>query len=234
MSGIGASRSTANGLSVSSRVLRISVAQLVGTQRGGANHAESAGVGNRGHQLVHRDAAHPGEQNRILDSKVIANRRVQHRNILHDGEPSMRLAPDDIFSLAEAARSSASVAPRVGVMHNRVRVRRGGRARFKAHAWNACRLERVSGVRIPPSPPYSLYCLPTLWRWRQIRRGTWRFCAQCEPEKAMSVQIRRIARDFLHAKKKRVASGFEHFRVGRRPPIASLKPAEISVDPERV
>jgi hypothetical protein len=32
-------------------------------------------------------------------------------------------------------------------------MRRGGRARFKAHAWNACKLERVSGVRIPPSPP---------------------------------------------------------------------------------
>ena len=28
-------------------------------------------------------------------------------------------------------------------------MRRGGRARFKAHAWNACKLERVSGVRIP-------------------------------------------------------------------------------------
>ncbi len=40
-------------------------------------------------------------------------------------------------------------------MHNRGRARRGGRARFKAHAWNACRLERVSGVRIPPSPPHS-------------------------------------------------------------------------------
>jgi hypothetical protein len=34
--------------------------------------------------------------------------------------------------------------------------RRGGRARFKAHAWNACRAERFSGVRIPPSPPASL------------------------------------------------------------------------------
>src|ERR1035437_1753198 len=83
----------------------------------------------------------------------------------------MRLAPDDIFSLAGAARSSASVAPRLGVMHNRVRVRRGGRARFKAHAWNACRLERVSGVRIPPSPPYSLACFPTFWRSDEI--GAW-------------------------------------------------------------
>src|SRR5208337_221638 len=50
-------------------------------------------------------------------------------------------------------------------------------------------------------------------------RGTWRFCAQCEPEKAMLVQIRRIARDFLRAKKKRVASEFEDFLAGRRPPI---------------
>src|ERR1035437_2924387 len=83
----------------------------------------------------------------------------------------MRLAPDDIFSLAGAARSSASVAPRLGVMHNRVRVRRGGRARFKAHAWNACRLERVSGVRIPPSPPHSLTCFPTFWRSDEI--GAW-------------------------------------------------------------
>jgi hypothetical protein len=32
-------------------------------------------------------------------------------------------------------------------------LRRGGRARFKAHAWRACRLGRVSGVQIPPSPP---------------------------------------------------------------------------------
>jgi RHS repeat-associated protein len=70
----------------------------------------------------------------------------------------MRLAPDDFFNLAGEARSSACdarVAPRVCVMHNRGRARRGGRARFKAHAWNACRLERVSGVRIPPSPPHS-------------------------------------------------------------------------------
>ena len=33
--------------------------------------------------------------------------------------------------------------------------RRGGRARFKAHAWRACKLGRVSGVQIPPSPPTS-------------------------------------------------------------------------------
>jgi hypothetical protein len=33
--------------------------------------------------------------------------------------------------------------------------RRGGRARFKAHAWRACKLGRVSGVQIPPSPPSS-------------------------------------------------------------------------------
>ena len=47
------------------------------------------------------------------------------------------------------------MAPRPALMHNRGRARRGGRARLKAHAWNACRLERVSGVRIPPSPPPS-------------------------------------------------------------------------------
>ena len=57
-------------------------AQFVGAQRRGAKNAEAAGVGNRGNQLVHRDPAHPGEQNRILDSKVITNRRVQHRSVL--------------------------------------------------------------------------------------------------------------------------------------------------------
>ena len=41
--------------------------------------------------------------------------------------------------------------------HTDARTRRGGRARFKAHAWRACKLERVSGVQIPPSPPSSLY-----------------------------------------------------------------------------
>src|ERR1019366_10050769 len=56
-------------------------------------------------------------------------------------------------------------------MHNRACVRRGGRARFKAHAWNACRLERVSGVRIRPSPPHSLACFPTFWRSDEI--GAW-------------------------------------------------------------
>src|SRR6266851_2326422 len=56
-------------------------------------------------------------------------------------------------------------------MHNRGRARRGGRARLKAHAWNACRLERVSGVRIPPSPPHSLAYLPTFWRSDEI--GAW-------------------------------------------------------------
>src|SRR5580658_5081875 len=55
-------------------------------------------------------------------------------------------------------------------------MRRGGRAWFKAHAWNACKLERVSGVRIPPSPPNSLKVLPPFWRWREIRaeRGAFR------------------------------------------------------------
>ena len=37
--------------------------------------------------------------------------------------------------------------------HNRDSARRGGRARFKAHAWRACVLEREPGVQIPPSPP---------------------------------------------------------------------------------
>ena len=58
-------------------------AQIVGAQRRGADNAESARVGNRGDEFVHRDAAHAGEQYRILDSKVIANRRMQHRKILH-------------------------------------------------------------------------------------------------------------------------------------------------------
>ena len=55
-------------------------AQIVGAQRRGADHAKSAGVGDCGDQLVHRDAAHSGEQNRVLDSKVIANRRMQHES----------------------------------------------------------------------------------------------------------------------------------------------------------
>ena len=42
--------------------------------------------------VIPGDAAHPGEQNRILDSKVIANRRVQHREF-SASEPSVRLAP---------------------------------------------------------------------------------------------------------------------------------------------
>ena len=53
------------------------------------------------------------------------------------------------------------------------RTRRGGRARFKAHAWRACKLGRVSGVQIPPSPPTSPYILPTFWR-RQKLHGIWR------------------------------------------------------------
>jgi hypothetical protein len=51
------------------------------------------------------------------------------------------------------------------------RTRRGGRARFKAHAWRACKLGRVSGVQIPPSPPSSLACFPTFWRSDEM--GAW-------------------------------------------------------------
>ncbi len=54
------------------------------------------------------------------------------------------------------------------------RTRRGGRARFKAHAWRACKLGRVSGVQIPPSPPTSPYILPTLWARQKLRAGMWR------------------------------------------------------------
>jgi hypothetical protein len=50
------------------------------------------------------------------------------------------------------------------------RLRRGGRARFKAHAWRACRLGRVSGVRIPPSPPRSMLPLPPIVVHRPHRR----------------------------------------------------------------
>ena len=51
-------------------------------------------------------------------------------------------------------------------------MRRGGRARFKAHAWNACKLERVSGVRIPPSPPASPRCRRYLGRSWELSRGS--------------------------------------------------------------
>ena len=59
------------------------------------------------------------------------------------------------------------------------RTRRGGRARFKAHAWRACKLGRVSGVQIPPSPPSSLACFPTFWgsdemgAWGAIHTQPW-------------------------------------------------------------
>src|ERR1700724_1656168 len=46
---------------------------------------------------------------------------------------------------------------RASKWHTEHSLRRGGRVRLNAHAWNACRLERVSGVRIPPSPPPSPY-----------------------------------------------------------------------------
>ena len=57
-------------------------AQILGAERRGADNAKAARVGNRGHELVHRDPAHPGEENRVLDSKIIANRRMQHRSVL--------------------------------------------------------------------------------------------------------------------------------------------------------
>ena len=47
--------------------------------------------------------------------------------------------------------------------------RRGGRVRLNAHAWNACRPERVSGVRIPPSPPSSPSYLHSLRKSRKSR-----------------------------------------------------------------
>ena len=84
-------------------------AQIVGAQRRGADHAESARVGNRGDQLVHRDAAHSGEQDRIFDSKVIANRRVQHREF-STSEPSVRLAPEDFFNQAMRGKQAPNQA----------------------------------------------------------------------------------------------------------------------------
>jgi hypothetical protein len=72
------------------------------------------------------------------------------------GCPPGRSNPRDSTSL-EPPSGSISARP----FHWRLRMarchtsplRRGGRARFKAHAWRACRLGRVSGVQIPPSPP---------------------------------------------------------------------------------
>jgi hypothetical protein len=60
---------------------------------------------------------------------------------------------------------AALIVPACGILP-----RRGGRARFKAHAWRACRLERVSGVQIPPSPPPSLAFPPFSGAQREIAR----------------------------------------------------------------
>ena len=109
--------------------------------------------------------------------------------------------------------------------------RRGGRARFKAHAWNACKLERVSGVRIPPSPPTSLYRLPTIWRWR--KRGTHRgaFALRSEPEKSSSVPISRISLGFSPRAEK---PGRLRIPAGIRPSIACCGVwSEPLTDPKR-
>jgi len=56
-------------------------------------------------------------------------------------------------------------------------------------------------------------------------RGTRGSCAQCEPEKAISLQIGQIPGCFLQAKKKRVASGFEALSM------TSVRQAVRRIDP---
>ena len=65
----------------------------------------------------------------------------------------------------------------------------------------------VPGVRIRPSPPYSLYYLPTIWRWRQIRAGRGAFALNANRRKLSRCRLDEFQGYFLHAKKKRVASG---------------------------
>jgi hypothetical protein len=76
-------------------------------------------------------------------------------------------------AIARRASASSTQAANSGSAHSRgilgKPARRGGRARLKAHAWRACKLGRVSGVQIPPSPPTSLYSLPTIRRRHKFR-----------------------------------------------------------------
>ena len=55
------------------------LAQLHGRASGRADYAEAARIGDRGGQPMHRHAAHPGEQNRVLDTEIVANGSVKHR-----------------------------------------------------------------------------------------------------------------------------------------------------------
>jgi len=65
----------------------------------------------------------------------------------------------------------------------------------------------VPGVLIRPSPPYSLYYLPTIWRWRQIRAGRGAFALNTTRRKLSRCRLDEFHGYFLHGKKKRVASG---------------------------
>ena len=52
------------------------LAQLLGRASGRADNAEAARVGDRGDQPMHRHAAHPGQHDRVLDTEIVANRRM--------------------------------------------------------------------------------------------------------------------------------------------------------------
>lgn len=73
------------------------------------------------------------------------------------------------------------------------------------------RRERVSGVRIRPSPPHSLYCFNTIWRWRRMRACRGLFAFDANRRDAPCGSFGRFGRESLHAKKIRFASGFERF-----------------------
>jgi hypothetical protein len=101
------------------------------------------------------------------------------------------------------------------------RTRRGGRARFKAHAWRACKLGRVSGVQLPPSPPTSLYILPTFRRRQKLRAKCGVLSTRSAPERASSRRIRPIRRAFSPCEVKTIR--FQRLNVRRaavRPTIA--------------
>ena len=141
------------------------------------------------------------------------------------GSTSRQVGLDRGFACRGRTLKIDELAPRVGVMHNRVRVRRGGRARFKAHAWNACRLERVSGVRIPPSPPYSLYYLPTIWRWGQIRAGCGGLALNANRRKPSRCRFAELRGVFSTRRKNGSLQGSNAFRSAFAHTSPLLKPA---------
>ena len=74
VSGCAVSRSTPNGLSVSSRTRRICWRIRSGPTPGHAERAEAARLADRGADLGVGHAAHAGEQDRMLDAEQVADR----------------------------------------------------------------------------------------------------------------------------------------------------------------